>query len=118
MIDTIEQEISKSPLQKTIGDYIHESLTSKLEELSKLSKDLDKEMPLLIKVLPNLTKDLEANVNLKALQRLTSSRLPFIPTKVITMFISNEDYSALRRLRDFKGYKNLETLRYDREKFV
>ena len=44
--------------------------------------------------------------------------MPFIPTKVITMFFANEDYSALRRFHDFKGFKNLETLRYDREKFI
>lgn len=75
-------------------------------------------MPNLRQALPQLIKDLDATVNKKALARLTSPRLPFIPTKVITMFFSNENYSALRKLHDFEGFKNLETLRYDREKFI
>ena len=110
-------EICKDPLEKTIGDYILEGLSNKLEELkTKLGSDLD--LSHLEYTLPHLTDDMGASVNLKALQRLTSSRLPFIPTKVITMFFTNEDYSALRKLYDFKGYKNLETLRYDRKKFI
>ena len=38
-------------------------------------------------------------------------------TKVIALSVIVEDYSEVRRLQDFKGFKDLETLRYDQSKF-
>ena len=84
-----------------MSDYIIEGLSNKLEELCKEKTDLD--LPLLRQTLPLLTKDLDVKINMKALTRLTSLRPPFTPTKVISMLIMNEDFSALRRLHDFKG---------------
>ena len=57
--------VFKDPLDKTIGDYIEEGLASKLEELSK--QDLDIDLGHLSYALPILTKDLDGNINLKAL---------------------------------------------------
>ena len=56
-------------------------------------------------------------MNKHAIARVTSSRKKFIPTKFIALNIIIEDYSELRRLKDFAGFKNLTTLRYDRVKF-
>ena len=37
---------------------------------------------------------------------------------MIAISVIIEDYSELRRLRDFRGFKDLEKLRYDRIKFL
>ena len=59
-------DVSKDPLDKKIGDYIEEGLTSKLKELIiKFDSDLD--LSHLEYTLPILTKDLDGNINLKAL---------------------------------------------------
>ena len=97
--------------EKMIGDYVREGLTTKLNELSKENKDLDS--PLLEQSLTLLTKDFDQVINMKAIARLTSPRPPFIPTKIIAMFIANNDYSTLRRLLDFKSIKNIEQVNYD-----
>ena len=62
-----------------------------------------------------LVKDLR--LNKQAIARVTSSRKKFIPTKMIALSVIIEDYSELRRLKDFAGFKNLKSLRYDRAKF-
>ena len=36
---------------------------------------------------------------------------------MIALNVIIDDYSELRRLQDFKGFKNLKLLRYDRAKF-
>ena len=115
-IVTIGSEILRRKLEKTIGDYVQECITERLEELS--SQILFHDTLHLKQVLPHLIEDLDINVNKKALARLTSPNLPFIPTKVIPMIFMNEDYSELRKLHDFKNFKDLITLRYDREMFV
>ena len=56
-------------------------------------------------------------LNRKAVARVTSSRQKFLPTKMIALNVIIDDYSELRRLWDFKGFKNLKLLRYDRAKF-
>ena len=58
-------DVSKNPLDKTIGDYIEEGLTRKLDELSE--QDTVINVPLIRKALPILTKDLDGNINMKAL---------------------------------------------------
>ena len=57
------------------------------------------------------------NLNQKAIARVSSSRKKFIPTKMIALSVLIEDFSELRRLRDFSGFKDLKLLRYDRKKF-
>ena len=52
----------------------------------------------------------------RAIARITSQRGKFVPTKMIALLVAIEDYAELRRLRDFKGFKNLNKLRYDRAK--
>ena len=56
-------------------------------------------------------------LNIHAIARVTSSRKKFVPTKMIALSVIIDDYSELRRLRDFAGFKNLKFLRYDRSKF-
>lgn len=62
---TIDLENVKVALEKTIGDYIQEGLSTKIDELSKQNTDLD--LPHLKHALPFLTKDLNIDVNNKAL---------------------------------------------------
>ena len=50
-------------------------------------------------------------LNRKAVARVTSSRQKFLPTKMIALNVIIDDYSELRRLRDFAGLKNLKMLR-------
>ena len=59
-------DVSKDPLDKKIGDYIEEGLARKLDELLS-EKDTSIDVPLIRKALPILTKDLDGNINLKAL---------------------------------------------------
>ena len=70
-----------------------------------------------LKLFPDLLVT-DLKFNRQAIARVTSSRKKFIPTKMIALSVIIEDYSELRRLRDFLGFKNLKTLHYDRSKFV
>ena len=60
----------------------------------------------------------EMRLNRQAIARVTSSRRKFIPTKIIALSVIIDDYSELRRLRDFSWFKNLKFLSYNRSKFV
>ena len=46
-------------------------------------------------------------LNSTAIARVTSSRKKFVPTKMIALSVIIEDYSELRRLKDFSGFKDL-----------
>ena len=100
-------------LGKTIAAYMQEglilSLDKILEDRPALTVTELRHNPL---VLTN-----EMRLNKQAIARVTSSRKKFVPTKMIALSVIIDDYSELRRLRDFSGFKNLELLRYDRSKF-
>lgn len=57
------------------------------------------------------------HVNDAAINRISSAKPPFKPTKTIALCVHIEEYSDLRRLKDFKLYRNLKQLRYARQKF-
>ena len=59
-------DVAKDPLDKTIGDYIEEGLARKLDELLS-EKNTAIDVPLIREALPILTKDLDGNINMKAL---------------------------------------------------
>ena len=100
-------------LSKTIVAYVQEGLIlildTILEENPTMTVTELRQNPL---VLTN-----EMRLNKKASARVSSSHKKFIPTKMIALSVIIDDYSELRRLRDFAGFKNLKTLRYDRSKF-
>ena len=90
-------------MSKTAVDYVQDGLVLKLDKLlegtpAMMVTEL-RQNPIL------LVKDLR--LNKQAIARVTSSRKKFIPTKMIALSVIIEDYSDLRRLRDFAGFKNL-----------
>ena len=99
-------------VNKTSVDYMQEGLVFKLDKLLEGTAIMVTELrqnPILH------VKDLR--LNKQAIARVTSSRKKFIPTKMIALNVIIEDYSELRSLKDFAGFKNLKSLRYDRVKF-
>ena len=100
-------------MSRVVEDYLQEGLVLKLDDMLEKT--------------PNVTvTELKANaslfvsnmkLNTKAIARVTSSRAKFIPTKMIALSVIIEDFSEIRRLIDFKGFKDLKLLRYDRKKF-
>ena len=101
-------------MSKTVEDYLQDGLTLKLDSMlqekpSVTVTELKINASLLVSGL---------RLNTKAIARITSSRPKFIPTKMIALSVIIEDFSELRRLRDFAGFKNLNLLRYDRKKFA
>ena len=103
----------ESMLRKTVEDYMQDGLVLKLDALLEDTPAMTitelRQNPLV------LTNDLKLNRH--AIARVTSSRKKFLPTKMIALNVIIDDYSELRRLWDFKGFKNLKLLRYDRAKF-
>ena len=103
----------ESLLSKTMAAYVQESLILSLDTILEGKPALTvtelRQNPL---VLTN-----EMRLNKQAIARVTSSRKKFIPTKMIALSVIIDDYSELRRLRDFAGFKNLKLVRYDRSKF-
>ena len=97
-------------LSKTIAAYVQEGLILSLDTILEQNPAMTvtelRQNPL---VLTN-----EMRLNKKAIARVSSANKKFIPTKIIALSVIIEDYSELRRLRDFAGFKNLKTLRYDR----
>ena len=101
-------------LSKTVTDYMQEGLNLKLDSI------LDDRLTITFAELRQnpafLTNELR--LNHQAIARVTSSRKKFIPTKMIALSVIIEDYTEMRKLRDFAGFKDLKTLRYDRAKFA
>ena len=97
-------------LSKTVTDYIQDGLTLKLDSILSERPAITfaelRQNPIV------LTNDMR--LNQQAVARVTSSRKKFIPTKMIALSVIIEDYSEMRKLRDFAGFKDLKTLRYDR----
>ena len=97
-------------LSKTVTDYVQDGLSLKLDSILNERPAITfaelRQNPVV------LTNDLR--LNQQAIARVTSSRKKFIPTKMIALSVIIEDYSEMRKLRDFAGFKDLKTLRYDR----
>ena len=90
-----------------MADYVQDGLVLKLDMLLQ-----DKPAISIAELRQNplvLTEDLKLNE--KAIARVTSSRKNVVPTKMIALNVIIDDYSELRRLRDFAGLKNLKMLR-------
>ena len=90
-----------------MADYVQDGLVLKLDMLLQ-----DKPAISIAELRQNplvLTEDLKLNE--KAIARVSSSRKNVVPTKMIALNVIIDDYSELRRLRDFAGLKNLKMLR-------
>ena len=90
-------------LGKTIDNYLQDGLVLKLDSLLEdrpdiTFEDLRQNSLLLVTGL---------RLNSHAIARVTSSRKKFVPTKMIALSVIIEDYSELRRLKDFSGFKDL-----------
>ena len=102
----------KKTLKETFDSYLHEGLVLKLDSLLQ-----DRPSMTLAELKQNSMLMVEGSrFNKRAIARVTSQRGKFVPTRMIALLVANENYSELRRLRDFKGFKNLNKLRYDRAK--
>ena len=90
-----------------MADYVQDGLVLKLDMLLQDRPAISiaelRQNPLV------LTEDLKLNE--KAIARVSSSRKNVVPTKMIALNVIIDDYSELRRLRDFAGLKNLKMLR-------
>lgn len=116
VIDTTEgtDKSLKSKLKKTFLSYVHEGIALKLDALL-----IDRPAMTLAELRQNSMMMVEGSkFDRKAIARVTAQRPKFVPTKMIALSVTIENYAELRRLKDFRGFKNLGTLRYDVEKFM
>lgn len=100
-------------IRTDLGHYLEDRISSRLVELMEQKEDL-----LVADLVNNLAGFMNGlHVNDGAVTRIASSKHPFRPSKTIALCIHIEEYSDLRRLKDFKLYRNMKQLRYARQKF-
>ena len=109
---SVETEISlEKQLEKTASDYILDGVKHGFKALKTNIAELtfsDESAKLLVK---------EMKLNRYGVARVASSRPKFVPDNTIVVSILNSDYSILRSSPDYRNFKDLILLDYDRFKF-